>query len=758
MATRILFQLVYLGIGFLASQGTIFDKYAPFGVAVVAAAPFKAILTAGGGALIGYLMPTSSGESVRYLATIIAVMAIRWTLNDLERIRKHPLFAPLVAFVPVLATGLAIASVDGSASAGALLCITESFMAAAASYFFVRTQEVVEKRKGLASLDYQQMACVAFSAGILVLSCEGITIGSLSVGRIVGVVAILFCARLGSAAGGAIAGAAAGSLFGLASPASIYLAGAYGFGGLMAGLFAPLGRVGCACSFILSNAIMVLATGDVTAVIAGLYEVAAATMIFMFLPRELEKPLSALFSRPVSDDRNMADGLRRSVVMRLDYAAKALSDVSDSVEVVSEKLGKLSESDINGVYTRVADTTCRRCGLKNYCWEQNYDGTLDVFNGLTAHLRENGRVEREDFAPYFANTCSKFNELMSNVNRRYAEFTARETAERRVDEVRRVVADQFGGMSEILQDMAGQLKEYQSFDLESAEKIRTFLQEQEVEAIDISCRIDQMGHMNIEIEAPREAAALARSLGFEQKISYLCGRTLDTPCLSLAPDCCRIQLCEMPDIQTELGAAQHACDNGALCGDHYTYFHDGMGRLVAVISDGMGTGGRAAVDGAMAAGILSKLAKAGLSFDCALRIVNSALVVKAGEESLATLDVACVDLYTGRAEFLKAGAPLTLVRRGGEVSRMDASSLPAGILRDISFARETFELEPEDWVLMVSDGAVANGDEWLEDFLAKWEKDDPQRFAEAVVKEAVARRTDGHDDDVTAVAIRVMAS
>ncbi len=36
------------------------------------------------------------------------------------------------------------------------------------------------------------------------------------------------------------------------------------------------------------------------------------------------------------------------------------------------------------------------------------------------------------------------------------------------------------------------------------------------------------------------------------------------------------------------------------------------GRFVAIISDGMGTGGRAAVDGAMASNIMGNLVKAGL--------------------------------------------------------------------------------------------------------------------------------------------------
>ena len=61
----------------------------------------------------------------------------------------------------------------------------------------------------------------------------------------------------------------------------------------------------------------------------------------------------------------------------------------------------------------------------------------------------------------------------------------------------------------------------------------------------------------------------------------------------------------------------------------------------------MGTGGRAAVDAAMASGLFSKLVKSGLGFDTALRIVNSALLAKSEEESFATLDLACFDFYTG---------------------------------------------------------------------------------------------------------------
>lgn len=66
--------------------------------------------------------------------------------------------------------------------------------------------------------------------------------------------------------------------------------------------------------------------------------------------------------------------------------------------------------------------------------------------------------------------------------------------------------------------------------------------------------------------------------------------------------------------------------------------------------------------------------------DAALKIVNSALLLKSGEETLATADVAAVDLFTGRAEFYKAGAAPTFLVKNGRAGYVQSDSLPAGIL------------------------------------------------------------------------------
>ncbi len=195
--------------------------------------------------------------------------------------------------------------------------------------------------------------------------------------------------------------------------------------------------------------------------------------------------------------------------------------------------------------------------------------------------------------------------------------------------------------------------------------------------------------------------------------------------------------------------AQHVCGNGRLCGDSWEAFQDGSGRQHLVISDGMGTGGRAAVDGTMASGILSKLMEAGVGVDASLKIVNAALMAKSGDESLATLDLCSVDLFTGEAEFCKAGAPVSFLRKGGEAFMVEAPSLPAGILREVRFSKLNETLEDGDLAVLVSDGAIAGGSEWILKELEEWDGDSPQKLAEKLTEKAVNQRQDGRDDDIT---------
>jgi stage II sporulation protein E len=151
----------------------------------------------------------------------------------------------------------------------------------------------------------------------------------------------------------------------------------------------------------------------------------------------------------------------------------------------------------------------------------------------------------------------------------------------------------------------------------------------------------------------------------------------------------------------------------------------------------------------MAAGLMSRLIKAGFDFDAALKILNSAMLFKSTDESLATLDIVSVDLFTGKTELLKAGAAPTIVRRSGRAGKAQSTSLPAGILRGVTFDKAFITLKVKDIVVMLSDGAVTEGTDWITAEIEAFGDESAQTLAEKICKGAKRRRTDKREDDIT---------
>ncbi|MDP4119545.1 MAG: SpoIIE family protein phosphatase [Bacillota bacterium] len=748
----IVMQLICFASGIIVARGAIFGSLAPFGASYIAAVPPKKVVASLAGTIVGYML-LSPSNSFRYVAAVIAVAAIRWTLNDIKRISKSKLFAPIIAFFPIMATGFVLLTIHSNNMPTLAMCLIEAMLAAVGAFFFSRSIDISVGSRSLTALNQQEIACLVMSGCIFILAFSGITVSSVSLGRIIAILIILLCARYGGIAGGCIAGIATGIIFSMASTDLTFISGAYAFGGLMAGLFAPTGKVGSAVTFILCNAVMVINSADPSMVQAALIEMVIASAIFMVLPKELGNTVAAIFA-PAAGTNN-SEGLRRSVIMRLDFASRALSDVTDSVNDVADKLQKFYTANVDSIYSKTIEDTCSRCGLKTFCWEHQKLKNSEVFTHVSSLLTKHGTVTEKEFTEAFQKKCCKPVEMVSSINRNFDAYKAGEAAERRVCEIRGVVAGQFAGLSQILGDMAEEFDNFERFDTEASQRIITVLKQAGLVPIDVSCRIDRFGRMAVEIETAETDRRELKNVKLQKEVAKACGRRFDPPMISEAPNRIRIQLSERPYFDVAIGSAQHVSGNGMLCGDCFDYFNDGNGHLITLISDGMGTGGRAAVDGNMATAIMVKLCKAGLSFDCALQVVNSALMVKSGDESLATLDLSSIDLFTGEVEFMKAGAPLTIIRKGEKIMRKDSPSLPAGILPGVRFSHDYEELDENDVVVMVSDGAISIGENWLEKMILSWKEGEPRDFAAEIVDEAVRRRNDGHDDDVTAIVMKM---
>ena len=342
------------------------------------------------------------------------------------------------------------------------------------------------------------------------------------------------------------------------------------------------------------------------------------------------------------------------------------------------------------------------------------------------------------------------------INELYKNLLEKDISEKRVSEVRSFVSEQFFDIGLLMSDIVAEIKNLDTFDLELSKKVKSELNRLRLNIINVCCRYNKYRRLTIEIDFAIEEKEKVKKLNLKRKLSKICHRTLNLMCCNAISDILRITLTEKPNLNIQIGIAQHICKNGLLCGDNYINFEDGLGRRIFILSDGMGTGGRAAVEGAMTCKVMENLLKSGINFSTAIKITNSILQIKSEDEFLATLDIFCFFLFSGKTKLLKAGAPFTLLKKNGEVFRFSKSSLPIGILKEVSVAEDEYKLEKGDKILMVSDGAISKGDEWLELFLKSWNNEDPQTFADSIIKKILNGNKDDFDDDITVVAIKII--
>ena len=76
---------------------------------------------------------------------------------------------------------------------------------------------------------------------------------------------------------------------------------------------------------------------------------------------------------------------------------------------------------------------------------------------------------------------------------------------------------------------------------------------------------------------------------------------------------------------------------------------------------------------------------------------------------------------------------------------------------NVEFSYSTEALLPGDIVVMLSDGAVATGEDWIANIIRNWNKSS-QELANLITDEATARRSDGHDDDITVLTMIVQSA
>lgn len=129
-------------------------------------------------------------------------------------------------------------------------------------------------------------------------------------------------------------------------------------------------------------------------------------------------------------------------------------------------------------------------------------------------------------------------------------------------------------------------------------------------------------------------------------------------------------------------------------------------------------------------------------------------------ELFTTLDVCCINMYTGRGRLIKNGGSTAFIIRDGKVTSIRSTSLPIGILKDVDSDITEFNLTDGDILLMVTDGVIdftgsQNDESFIEKTVRKNRSSDISTLSQAVINEAVKAQNGRCKDDMLCVCVKI---
>ena len=720
----LLWQGAALAGGVLLGAGRVYGGAAPFGLALVIGCPPAYCLAA-------VLQPALLGIKVGVAA--VAAATVRRLIDG--RPRAGALAGCLTLAAAQLVQILLLGGLVNFSQTAAVGCT--ALLAAGLGWAFASFP--VREPRGV---------CLWLAVGAACL--QRCAVGPLAPGLVLASAAGLCAAIGGTLEQTAVLSIALAAALTAAGPERAFAALAVAMGSLAASCLCPGERGRCAGVFAVGCTLGALAAPDAVSVVPLAVSAGVGVTAALALPGSVMRRIFPPPAPPVQ-----AQGLS-GAARKLSAVADTLSDIADTVNAVCQRQMPPKGESFDFVVEQVARTTCQSCTRRSRCWVRGYATAMDGLQHLKPVLESKGRVEVQDL-PGQLSVCIHPADLCTAANHGYRLWRSRRQTRARASMLRTALTEQYSALAGALAQLAAKLGQAGLPDPRREAKLAQLFAELGLDALECSVTADLAGRLTASVTICRTHFTQEEISGLVEEVSRLCRRDMDLPEITHCRTVTMLTFGEKPLFTAEFGAAGHAAAGQSVSGDALDQFCDTSGRAQMLLCDGMGTGRAAAVDGQMAAKLTAQLLRAGFAAESAARLVNVALGLKGAEqEAGATLDLLTVDLYTGRAGLFKAGAAPSFLVRGGVPRMLDGASLPMGMLDSLVGRSTTFALDAGDWVVLVSDGALADGADWLMQQLQLCARlgHTPKQAAETVA-DAAARRAGDKRDDITVAVLAV---
>lgn len=471
---------------------------------------------------------------------------------------------------------------------------------------------------------------------------------------------------------------------------------------------------------------------------------------FFFVPKRAQRKLTDIF---VGEKEGIAT---RSIVnknrIELSEKLKKVSDVFSNMQRVLNREGIKREEDIA---KKIAETYCAVCPNVKDCFSALGCDIAYALSPVIEQTAVKEKVTLLDMPAFFSGHCKRLSGLLQKINEESREARARMEVAAEVDTGRIMMAEQMGGVADVMCALSSDIKRPVTYDTHLEKRLIDELSLQRIvcrEAIVYGDKTDGLS-VNLMIrdsDAEKEVAKASSSL-LGMRLMEVGVRETNINGQTT------IHLKEAPKFQVCVGEAKCAKEGSPLSGDHFSFLKPSNSRFMMVLSDGMGSGDDASKSSESTLSMVESFYLAGFNSDTVLPIINKLLLLLQ-QENFSALDICVIDLDSGGADFIKMGARESLIIHREGVEIIEGAALPIGIVEEMTPDVCKVRLAAGDMVVMMTDGVLdmLSTEEIQELFLSEKTRN-PHTVANRILSEAKrkAESSENKDDDMSVICARL---
>ncbi len=445
-------------------------------------------------------------------------------------------------------------------------------------------------------------------------------------------------------------------------------------------------------------------------------------------------------------------GLRREAETRerLTALSDAMSSLSEVFYALSNRLATPGTYQLRELCETCFKKYCSSCRQNGICWGTAYDRTADILNKLATAVASHGTADSAYVPDEFLRRCPHAVKALSEVNLSHARLLEQAAKQNKTE----IFALDYEALATLLANASEESAEEFRMD----EELTSHARRAAVEMGMVWNNIAVFGSRRKTLVAGGIELTRVRLTAEElcQAFSQACGMRFTVPEFRVEHHYVTMMATAAPIISCESARASLRKESEEVNGDSAVIFENREGYFYALLSDGMGSGTDAAITSRITCIFLEKLLAAGNRKNTVLKMLNQFIRHK-NLECFATVDLLEIDLLSGEASFVKSGAAASYILREGKLFKLESSSLPIGITREITAEEIRFALLPGDLVVMISDGISQSFEDgvWLLELLSSQiQPQDPlPTLTRRILEEA--KQKNHRSDDMTVELVRI---